>query len=241
MCVWICNFYHSRPQDTPKIIRELKYVLRERLSIVKDRTRLKNKIHGLLVRSLVHPEGISDIFGAAGRKYIDSLELDGHAVYLLRHYLDMFDLKTAELKGFEKYLKTSLKGNRYTELLKTIPGIGNTLSALISLEVHDISRFPTHKQFASYCGLVPTTHSSGNKITSGHLTPSCNKYLRTALIEGSWVAVGKSPYFKQRYEQLKKRMKPNVAIAAVARRMSEIIFCMLNEDRAYTERYTKDI
>ena len=87
----------------------------------------------------------------------------------------MFDLKTAELKGFEKYLKNTLKDNRYTELLKTIPGIGDTLSALISLEVHDISRFPTHKQFASYCGLVPTTHSSGNKITNGHLTPSGNK------------------------------------------------------------------
>ena len=34
-------------------------------------------------------------------------------------------------------------------------------------EIDDISRFRNEKQFASYLGLIPVSHSSGEKISNG--------------------------------------------------------------------------
>ncbi len=217
--------------------RVLKSVLRERLSIVRERTRLKNKISNLLVMNRVFPEGITDIFGRAGRKYIDSLELEGHPGFLLEYLLATLDVRTASLKKFEKYIKNMMSENRYCTLLKTIPGIGDTLSALMAQEIHDISRFPSTKKFSSYCGLVPTLHSSGNNTYTGHLTHSCNKYLKTALIEASWSSIVHCYYLKSYYGKKREKKKANVAICAVARRLSEIIYHMLKENREYQERY----
>lgn len=217
--------------------RSLKSVLRERLSIVKERTRLKNKISNLLVMNRVFPEGITDIFGRAGRKHIDSLELKGHQGFLLEYLLDAFDSCTANLKKFEKYIKSIMSENRYYTLLKTVPGIGDTLAAVIAQEIHDISRFSSTKKFSCYCGLVPTVHSSGKSTYTGHLTKFCNKYLKTALVEASWSAIVHCVYLKSYYGKKKRTKKANVAICATARRLSEIIYHMLREDRKYEERY----
>ena len=220
----------------PKEARELKCVLRERLSIVKDKTRIKNKIHNLLVRNRAFPENMSDIFGKTGRKYIDSLELEENSSYLLKHSLENLDLKTQELKDIEKYLRGKLKEDENIKLLRTIPGIGEILGTLISLELHDIQRFPNAKRFSSYCGLVPTVRSSGQKKVTGHLIKQCNKYLKTALVECCWIAVNHSSYFSHHYDRLKVGKNKKVAICGVARKMSVVIYHVLNEKRPFVDR-----
>ena len=54
-------------------------------------------------------------------------------------------------------------------LLRTIPGIGKVLSLVILYETHDIRRFPTVQQFASYARLVKCARESAGKrhATSG--------------------------------------------------------------------------
>lgn len=42
-------------------------------------------------------------------------------------------------------------------------------------EINDITRFNNEKQFASYLGLVPTSHSSGDKTIHGEMTFRGNK------------------------------------------------------------------
>ena len=223
----------------PKEIRNLKFVLRERLSLVKGRTRIKNKIHYLLVKNRVQPNGLSDIFGKVGRQYIDSLKLEKHSAFNLKNYLKNLDQKNLEIKEYDKYLKNIIKKDEYFELLKTVPGIGDIFASLLSLEIHDIKRFPNAKKFASYAGLVPSVYSSGQKRVTGHLMHSCNKYIRTALIEASWAAIRNSVYFKYHYIKLKNKKNANIAICGVARRMSEVIFKMLSEKRPYKEKIPK--
>ena len=48
-----------------------------------------------------------------------------------------------------------------TDLLKTLPGVGNILSMVLMLEIGSVDRFPTAEHLASYAGLVPRVHSSG--------------------------------------------------------------------------------
>jgi len=225
----------------PKENRELKCVLRERQFLVKQKTKAKNKINNLLVRNRVFPENFSDIFGKAGRNYIDSLKLGDKSGFLLQHYLKELDEKEKEVKNFEKYLKQNLKESEDIKFLQTIPGIGEITSTLISLEIHTIERFPTAKQFSSYCGLVPTVHSSGQKKVMGHLIPHCNKYLKTALIESCWIAKANSTYFAYHYNRLLKKKNKKVAICAVARKMSTVIFHMLKERRGFIDKIPKNM
>jgi len=49
-------------------------------------------------------------------------------------------------------------------LLQTVPGIGENLGLTILYEIGEISRFPTVKDFLSYCRLVKGTVASAGKI-----------------------------------------------------------------------------
>jgi hypothetical protein len=71
----------------------------------------------------------------------------------------------------------------------------------------------------------------------GSLLYFCNKWLRWALIEASWVAIGCSPYFGTLYKQHRARgKKANTAILIVARRMCRIIWQLLHEKRDFEKR-----
>jgi transposase len=50
-------------------------------------------------------------------------------------------------------------------LLDTVPGIGKILALVILYEVHDIGRFPTVQDFASYCRLVKAKKESAGKVS----------------------------------------------------------------------------
>jgi len=57
----------------------------------------------------------------------------------------------------------------------------------------DINRFLIPKKLASYIGIVPSIHQSGNFLHTGKITKRGNKYLRWALIEASQRAIIKAP------------------------------------------------
>ena len=50
-------------------------------------------------------------------------------------------------------------------LLDSVPGVGKILGLVLLYEIHDISRFPTVQDFASYCRLVkPKKESAGKSL-----------------------------------------------------------------------------
>ena len=120
----------------------------------------------------------------------------------------------------------------YRHLL-SVPGIGPTLAAVIGCEIDQIERFGSADKLCGYAGVVPTTHSSGGKVYHGRLLPSCNKWLRWALIEASWVAVGCSPFGALYRQQRARGKKANTAITIVARRRCRILFQLLREKRSF--------
>ena len=73
-------------------------------------------------------------------------------------------------------------------MLRTIPGIGKTLAALLALEINDISRYSCADKLCAYAGLVPTTYASGGKVRHGNLLSACNRWRRWAYVEAAWIA-----------------------------------------------------
>jgi transposase len=69
------------------------------------------------------------------------------------------------LKDLERYIfKTAKQHDAHTLcLLQTVPGIGKILSLVLLDEIHDIRRFPSVQNFASYARLVKCSKESGGK------------------------------------------------------------------------------
>ena len=218
-------------------VRAQKNILRQRLWLVRMRTRVRNRIHNIIDR---HPRlprpAFKDIFCNQGIAWMRRVELPAGERALLDQNLETHSLLNTQIKAMEERIKTINQGSAVVRRLQTMPGLGQTLGLLIALEIDDNTRFPDADKFCAYAGLVPTTHASGGKISHGAILPFCNTWLRWAFIEGAWVAIGCSDYFGAFYKRHRARGKgANNAITITARRMAQIAWKMLNEGRDYSE------
>ena len=228
----------ARAHIPGKATRARKNLLRQRLYWARLRTMLRNRVHALLdrQRGLELPQ-CTDIFGVKGLHCLRALQLPEPDGTLLKEQLALHDLITTQMRAQEKRIEAEFAVEPMSRHLLSVPGIGKTLSAVIASELDQIERFPTADKLCAYAGVVPTTHASGGKVHHGRLLPWCNKWLRWALVEASWVAVGCSPYFGALYRSHRARgKKANTAIIIVARRMCRIVWQLLVENRNFENR-----
>jgi transposase len=177
----------------------------------------------------------SDLFGVRGMGFLRRLELPEPDGSMLREDVALLELLNAQIKEQEKRISAQNLNDPTIRRLLSIPGLGPILAPVIASEIDDISRFRDPEHLCAYAGLVPTTRSSGGRTYHGGLLWGCNRWLRWALIEGAWVAMGCSGYFGAFYARQRKRGKAaNTAITIVARRMCRIIFQLLTQQRDYS-------
>jgi transposase len=197
-----------------RVTRLRKEVLRQRTFWVRQRTQARNRIHRLLGRQhgLDMPQ-VSDLFGKKGRTALAKITLPSPDDLLLRQQLTMLDTLGAQIREREERISVSGQDDPAVGLLSTIPGLGPILGNVIATEIDGITRFDQSDRLCAYAGLIPTTSSSGDKTYHGRLVEGCNKWLRWALVEAAWVAVGCSPYFGTIYRHHRSRgKKANTAI-----------------------------
>ena len=108
----------------------------------------------------------------------------------------------------------------------------------ILTEVCDVKRFHNENEFAAYLGLIPTSHSSGEKTVHGEKTFRGNKQLGPMIIEAAWIAIGKDEGLGAQYHRYKQRMEPQKAIVRIARKLSNIIFSVLKNGKEYVPHQT---
>lgn len=222
-----------------KETRSYKEMIRQRVFLVRMRTRLKNRIHVLLDRLHVPLPSVTDIFGKRGTDYLKKLNFGGVDGEILRENLELLDMFNKLIKEAEKEIERLVGGDPRIKLLQSIPGLGPILAAVVALEIDDVRRFSRAPKLASYAGLVPSTYSSGGKTFHGRLLPMSNKWLRWALVEAAWIAIRYSPYFRSFFETRKRNKGPHTAAIALARRLSDIVWHVLTEQRMYEERPSK--
>lgn len=219
-----------------KETRLFKEMVRQRVFLVRMRTRLKNRFHVLLDRLHIPMPSVTDIFGKRGTDYLKGLKLEGIDGEILRENLELLKVYNELIKEAEGEIQRLLGDDQRVKLLRTVPGLGPVLAAVVALEIDDIERFGDSKRLASYAGLVPSTYASGGKVYHGRLLPMTNKWLRWAFVEAAWVSVRTSPYCRSFFEGRKRRKGPHTAAIALARRLAEIVWHILKERRAYEER-----
>ncbi|EEF61744.1 IS110 family transposase [Pedosphaera parvula] len=80
-------------------------------------------------------------------------------------------------------------------------GLGALTSQVIKREILSWDRFKNRRQVASYTGLCPGVHASGERHRHGPITRHGNKRLRTALIEMAWRLLR----FQSKYRPIERR------------------------------------
>jgi transposase len=83
--------------------------------------------------------------------------------------------------------------------LRAFKGIKTLTAATILAEVGDLRRFPSAAKFASFLGLTPSEHSSGDSRSRGRITKAGNRRLRRMLVEAAW-AYWRSPHVSRELE-----------------------------------------
>ncbi len=208
---------------------------RFRLSLVRYRTSLKNRIHATLI-TFGHPVPVSDLFGVAGRKLLASLAIPEPWATTLATSLRLVDELEAEIDSCEAELRAMGADHPYVPLLCTVPGISWVLGYTIAAEIGDIGRFASPKRFTGYTGLCPRVYQSGPVDRRGSLTKSGPKYLRWALIEAAATAA-RNPQYHERYEHTKRRLGKQrgskIARVELARDLASAIWHMLTRQEPF--------
>ena len=216
--------------------RQIREVLRPRCFFVRQRTMLRNRIHRLLgAQHEVKLPQCSDLFGRKGLSFLDKLELPAPAKLLLTQQLALLKELAVRIHEDEQTLEGLVQESPALNYVRSLPGMGPILAAVVVSEIDGIERFPSAQKLCGYAGLCPSTHSSGGKTFQGKLLRHCNKWLRWAFVEAAWVAIGCSAYFGDFYKRKRALgKKPSLAILATARLMARITWQLLTQRRAYT-------
>lgn len=229
---------YIRPKDS----LDDRGVVRARRAICNDLTRYKNRIKHLLMNNGV---AIPEQFDRRGGgnwsgAFIRWLKGDVGLLSETRRTLDMLIAQVERLRQAQLEATRELRmlsgSERYRDnydLLCSIPGIGGIVAMTLLTEIHDISRFHNERQLASYLGLVPTSHSSGDKTVHGGMTFRGSRHLRPVVIEAAWVSIRHDAGLSAEYSKYRRKMNPQLAIARIARKLSNIVYSVLKNNRKY--------
>lgn len=224
----------------PPEVRLRRERLRYRMALSRLRTGVKNRIQAILHRlGILHP--FSDLFGKAGRAFLQRLELSEASREVLRGYLELLDRITALLAELDQWMAQNLQVDEIVALLQTIPGIGLILAHVIAAEIGEIERFPSRRHLNSYAGLAPLSDDSADRHGQRHCSPACNHTLRWALIEAVTGVLNSHGPRGLRLRKLYARLTHGgrcdkaQAKVAVARELAEVVYVVWTRRAPYTD------
>jgi transposase len=165
-------------------------------------------------------------------------EVTDHHRFLLRQLLDQYDFLEKEIARVSERLGAVAPPSfrAAVDQLDAIAGVGERgARALLAETGTDMSRFPSHKHFASWAGRCPGNRESAGKRKSGK-TPAANRHLDAVLTEMAHAAVRKKDsYFKSQYHRLAGRRGKKRAIGAVKHSLLVTVYFMLRDHKPYKD------
>jgi transposase len=165
-------------------------------------------------------------------------EVNDHHRFLLRELLDQYDFLEQKIERMSERLKEveSRPFRAAVEQLDLIPGVAERgAEALLAETGTDMSRFPTHKHFASWAGRCPGNHESAGKHYSGK-TRKANRHLDGVLTEIAHAAVRKKGcYYQTQYHRVAARRGKKRSIGAVKHSLLIAVYYMLRDNKPYNE------
>lgn len=215
--------------------RQLRLQVRLRVTLGRQRARLKN-----LLQAVLHQEGFrkpgSDLFGRRGRQWLAGLEFSPAARTVVDTYLPLIDELNRQIQIQERQLEQRAAADARARWLQTVPGIGAYSAMVILAEIGDIRRFATKRSLASYAGLVPRVRESAGKRSYGGSTRAGSETLRWIMLQVAQVAARHSPAAAGFYQRLRRKKRPQVAKVALARKLLCAAWALLHHGVVFDDQ-----
>jgi transposase len=222
--------YFPEAHKSSEDIYQLRLLLRERTFIIRQRTSIKNQLHGIATTQGLHEIKSGNPLFIQGKKDI----MAGNNFVLQQLHLLIEDFEKRVIPFDEQLLKL-LPQYPVAQLLMTFPGVGIITALTIVAEVDDFKRFSSGKKLASFAGLVPKQRSSGESIKYGSITHAGSAPLRTVLVETAMrVRVGNAPELYAFIQRLAPISGAKKARVALARKILCIMWKMVTTNTPYT-------
>ncbi|WP_439182656.1 IS110 family transposase [Carboxylicivirga taeanensis] len=217
---------------------EFRSLFRSRLAIAKDIRRTRNRIKSFLAyRAIEIPSAY--IYNPKSKGFLvwlQSIKLpDAQSVIQKQQLIERLHFLLEQRLSLERQLRILARNKDKVlyELLQTVPGIGPITAIGFMAEIGDINRFRHIKQFASYIGMVPRIHQSGNTERIGSITYRNNGYLRPLVIEAAWQAVRCDSAILQYYQEKCAHENAKKVIVKVARKLLNRIMYVMKHRTKY--------
>ncbi len=214
--------------------RALRRRLARRAQLVRQRTRCKNEVHAVLMRTLKGRPPMSDAFGKGGRVWLAALELPGDERETVDGCLRQIDFLDGEIAILERAIAEHALGSEAVKRLMTVPGVSLMTATTFIAAVGDIRRFHEPRKLVSYLGLDPKVRQSGiGAARHGRISKQGAASVRQMLGEAAFVAVSTPGPMRAFYERVRARRGSQIAIVAVARKLAVLFWHLLTNEQDY--------
>jgi transposase len=214
--------------------RTRRRLVARRTHLVRQRTRLKNQVHGILARNLVPTCPHSDLFGGAGRRWLADQVLPADEQRSVDALLRQLDFHGTELAEVERDIAVDAIDDPIIARLMTIPGVNVTVAMSLVAAVGDFARFESPDRLVSYLGLNPRVRQSGEgPAIHGRITKAGRSQARGMLVEAAFSASKAPGPLRAFYRRIKDRRGFQIAVVATARKLVVLCWHLVTKGEDY--------
>jgi transposase len=212
--------------------RETRQRLRTRRQLVQMRTGAVS-----LIRSVVKQEGYRLPSCGAERvpARLAQLALPTRLATTVAPLARLIETATAEIVALDRDLRVRAATDPIVPRLMTVPGVGVIVALTFRTQLDTIDRFTHAGQVSATLGLVPREDSSADRRHRGHITKAGPRELRSLLVQAAWVCwrSKQSAALRAWAEQLAARRGRRIAVVALARRLSRILYALWRDGSTF--------
>ena len=210
----------------PPQVRQLRALLRHRISLVRLGTQLRNRIHAVAADHGY--DRSASYWTGPGRGWLAELDLPPASRKIVTDCLAVIDGLAPLTDRIDGELHQHAKADPRVKVLRTLPGVGEFTALVMLAEIGDISRFPSARKLASWAGLTPTVRGSDRTVRHGHISKQGSVWLRWAMNQAAQTAK-RSPEFSASYAAIAKKRGKKIATIAIARKLLTRAWHLLSE------------
>lgn len=219
--------------------------LRQMLRVRQHAVRMRGRTISLL-RALVRREGLRLASGSAEHVLarLDRLTIPASLTEGIAPLRALLTAVNQIVATQDTAVATRAAADPTARLLMTAPGVGPVVALTFQAVLDDPARFGGSAARASaFLGLVPAEDSSAERQRKGHITKTGPTDLRALLVQASWViwrgrsAAGAD--LRRWAHALADRRGRRIAVVALARRVSRLLYAMWRDQQAFVVRPTR--
>lgn len=220
--------------------RNRRAMLSARAVLISTRTSLINTVSGWArTQLLTIPSGKSSTFPMRARQAFEA-EPSGYPEYIER-ILKALEAVIEQIEAADKELADLADQDETCRRLMTVPGVGPVTSMGFRAVVDDVSRFKSAHALESYLGMTPGESSSGMSVHRLGITRAGSVRMRANLVQAAWTAWRTRPNDPMVLwaKKLADRRPKQVAVVALARKMSGILFALWRNGTTYNPAHQR--